>query len=125
VTWVVKDFPRFGHFDDLSRVHHSNAVAHPGDDPEIMGYEDHAHSCFTLHVLQQTQVLRLDCHVQRGRGFVGDQERRMSRKRDGARDSLSHAPAQRVRIISKMRFRVRDSDPSQLFDYALPEGGPA
>ena len=49
--------------------------------------------------LDQLQDLRLDRHVQGGRGFVRQDELRVARQRYGDHDALAHPAGELVRIV--------------------------
>ena len=62
--------------DYVAGVHHRDVVTVLGDDPEVMGDEDHGHTRVLLQLAEQGHDLRLHRHVE-GRGrFVRDQEHR-------------------------------------------------
>jgi hypothetical protein len=48
---------------------------------------------------KQLQNLRLDRHVERRRGLVGDEELRLTGERHGDHDALAHAAGELVRVI--------------------------
>jgi hypothetical protein len=58
--------------DDLAAIHHRDAIGAAGHDAQIVGDQDHRHPELPLEVGQQLQDLRLDRHVERRRGLVGD-----------------------------------------------------
>jgi hypothetical protein len=58
----------------------------------------------------QLQDLRLDGDVQRGGGFVGDQQRRLAGQRHGDHHALAHAARQLVRVAVQHRLGFRNTD---------------
>ena len=68
-----------GKFDDLARVHDGDGVRHAGDKAEIVADEQERHAGFRLELPEQAENLRLHGDVERGRGFVRDQQRRVRR----------------------------------------------
>ena len=51
-----------------------------------------------LQLAHQVEDLRLDGHIQRGGGLVGDQDLWIARQRHGDHDALAHAAGELVRI---------------------------
>ena len=82
---------------DPPGVHDGDAVAHPGDDPEVVRDEEHRQPHPRLQLLQQHEVLELDRDVERGGGLVRDQELRLRGERDRADHALLHAAAHLMR----------------------------
>src|SRR5262245_38687434 len=112
-------------FDDAAGIHHRNAVAHPGDDPEVVGDEQDRHPRLRLQPLQQLQVLELDRYVERGGRLVGDQHLRVAADRYGPDDTLLHAAAHLVGNLTEALAGRRDLDPPQRLDYLLHDLRPA
>ena len=67
--------------DHAPRVHHGQPLAHRGERREVVRDEDGRQPEALLEVLEQPQHLRLDHHVERGGGLVGDQEARLACQR--------------------------------------------
>src|SRR3569833_3751112 len=61
-------------FDDMAGVHHRDLIGHACHHAEIMRDEQQRHAGVFLQLAQQLEYLRLDRHVERGGGFVGDQQ---------------------------------------------------
>ena len=57
-----------------------------------------------LDLADEVEDVRLHRHVERGRRFVGDQERRLARQRHRDHHPLAHAAAERVRVLRRPRF---------------------
>ena len=70
---VVEQRTGFALLDDLAVLHDVDPVGEPAHDAKIVGDEEHGHALVVLELGQQFQDLRLDCHVEGGRGLVGDQ----------------------------------------------------
>ncbi|KAG1246263.1 hypothetical protein G6F65_020780 [Rhizopus arrhizus] len=79
--------------DDPAQVHHRHAVGHVAHDRQVVADEHVRQAEFLLQVAHQVQDLRLHRHVQRGSGFVADQELGFSCQ--GARDRNALALAAR------------------------------
>src|SRR5215510_11209028 len=107
--------------DDLARVHDGHPVAHLRDDPEVVRHEDQGHAGLALDVLQEVQVLRLDRHVEVGRGLVGDDQARAAGQRDGADDALPHAAAHLMRILAHAPLGRRDPHGAEQALHALAQ----
>src|SRR5262245_46390203 len=107
--------------DDLARVHDGHPVAHLRNDAEVVRDEDQGHAGLALDVLQEVQVLRLDRHVEVGRGLVGDDEARPAGQRDGADDALPHAAAHLMRILAHAPLGRRDPDGAEQALHALAQ----
>ena len=76
--------------DDLSCIHHRNLVGHARYHPKIMSNQNDCHAGFLLQILQQVENLSLDGDIQRGGGFVGDQNCRLAGNRHGNHGPLKH-----------------------------------
>ncbi|MCY1302372.1 hypothetical protein D9M70_520230 [compost metagenome] len=63
---------------------------------------------FALQVHQEIDDLRLDRHVERGDGLVGDDETRVERERAGDTDALALAAGKRMRIALEVLGRKLD-----------------
>ncbi len=85
--------------DDAAGVHHRDVVGASGDDAEVVRDQHHRHEPFALLLLQEVEDLRLHGDVERGGRFVGEQELRTARQRDGDHDALAHAARELVRIL--------------------------
>jgi hypothetical protein len=64
-------------------------VAH---DRQVVGDEDQRQAEVALQLAQQVEHLRLDRHVQRGDGLVGDDHLRVERQRARHADALRWPP---------------------------------
>ncbi len=79
-----------GELHDLAGVHDRDRVRPTRHDPEVVGHQDHAHVAFPALVVQQVEDLGLDGDVERGGGFVGEQQLRPAGEGHGDRDPLPH-----------------------------------
>ncbi|MNX03064.1 hypothetical protein D3C86_326320 [compost metagenome] len=96
--------------DLVAAVHDQHAVGHFGDHAHVVGDEHHAHVHFVLELADQLQDLRLDGHVQRGGGLIGDQQRRFAGQRHGDHDALAHAAGQLMRVAVQHRLGFRNAN---------------
>ena len=100
VLRVVEDLVDRPLLDDAPGVHDEDAVGDVGDDAEVVGHEHDARVGPLAQLLHDLQDLRLDRHVQRGRGLVGDEHRRVARERHRDHHALAHAARELVRVAS-------------------------
>ena len=61
-------------FHDATGVHDSDRVGVFCDDAQVMRDQHDGHASITLEFPEQLENLRLNCHVERGRGFIGDEQ---------------------------------------------------
>ena len=112
---VAEERRHVGLLDDLAGVHDRHAVAHLGDDAEVVGDQDDRRPGLVAQVAHQVEDLGLDRHVERGRRLVGDEQ--LGLAGEGHRDhhALRHAARQLVREGLQAPLRVGDADhPEQL-----------
>ncbi len=95
-----------GFFDDLAGIHHHHALRGFGHHAHGMGDQHYRHAEALLHVLQQIEDLRLDGHVERGGGLVGNDELGLAGERHGDHDALAHAARELMRIMMHALFRI-------------------
>ena len=74
MLWIRVQRGRRAFFDDFSLVHHDDAVAQLGSDPQVMRDEQQAQTQLRLNLAQQLENLRLHAHVECADGFVGYQQ---------------------------------------------------
>ena len=118
---MVEDFPHRAAFHVAAGIHHHHAVAHLGDDAEVVRDEDEREVGFLLDLAQQPQVLRLYGHVERRGGLVGDDDLGLAGDGDGADHALLHAAADLVRVILDPPVGRRDPHLLQAVDRAPHE----
>ena len=90
-----------GALDDAAGVHHHNIVGELGDDTEIVGDEDDRGAGFLTQRAHEVEYLRLDGDVERGCGFIGDQEPRLASERHRNHHPLPHAAREPVRVFAE------------------------
>src|SRR4029077_15057989 len=106
----------FALLNDFSALHHANSIGKLAYDAKVMSDEHHRHAELGLDVLQQFQDLRLDGHVERGRGLVGYQKVRLVGEGHGDHHALALATGELVRIAAKAAGRIGDSHLPEQFD---------
>ena len=87
-------------------VHHHHPPSHLGDDAQVMSNEDDGHPKRVLEFLHEIKDLGLDRNVEGSRGFVGNEEVRMTRQRHCDHGALAHASRHLVRIVVDAPVRV-------------------
>ncbi|MNI29456.1 hypothetical protein D3C73_832720 [compost metagenome] len=95
--------------DLVTAIHHQHAVGHFGHHAHVVGDEHHAHVHFFLQLTDQLQDLRLNGDVQRGGGFVGNQQRGLAGQRHGDHHALAHAARELMRVAVQHRLGFRDA----------------
>lgn len=64
-------------FDDFARVHHCDLVRNTGDHAEVVADVERGSLIFLLQFSDQIQHCRFDGYIQRGGGFVHDEQGRV------------------------------------------------
>ena len=108
-----------GFFHDLARVHHRHPVGHFGDHAQVVGDEDDRGTHLGAQVAHQVEDLRLDGDIQRGGGFVRDQQVGLAGQRHGDHHALGHAAGKFVRVGFGAAFRLGDAHQFEHLDGAL------
>ena len=89
---------RIVRLNDFAVAHHSDAVGDLSDDAHVVRDEEDRHADLFLQLLDKREDLRLDSHVKRRRGLVGDEELRAAGKRHGDHHALAHAAGELMRV---------------------------
>ena len=95
---VVEDLVERPLLDDPARVHDGDAVGDVRHHAQVVGHEDYRRTRLVAQLADALQDLRLDRHVERRGGLVGDQDRRVARQRKGDHHALAHAARELVRV---------------------------
>ena len=96
--------------DHLAGIHHRDAVGDARDDAEIVGDQDHRHAELALQVGEQTQDLRLDRDVERGRRLVGDDQVGIAHQRHRDHHALAQPARELMRILAEPARGGGDAD---------------
>ena len=115
---VVEDRRAWRAFHHAAGIHHGDLVGHFGDDAKIVGDQDDRHAGFLLQFAQQVEDLRLHRDIERGGGFVGDQQVGRAGQRHGDHHALAHAAGHLVRIFVEAAFRRGNAHALQRGDRA-------
>ena len=120
---IVVETRRIPHLHDLARVHHRRPVAHRRSKVQVVRDEENGESQLPAKVVQDGHHLGLGGHVERRRGFVCQDESRLSEKRRGDHDTLQKPAGQVVRILLKAALSVLDAHLGERVDRARPRLG--
>lgn len=85
--------------DDFARVHDGDPVADLCHHSQVVGDEDHRGVQALFEFLHHFEDLRLNGHIQRRRGFVGQDEFGFASEGHGNDDPLLHAAGELVGIL--------------------------
>ena len=88
-----------GELHQIPGVHHRDPIGHLRHHAQIVGNQQDGHAMLLLQPLQQVEHLRLDGYVQRSRRFVGDQQLRLGRERDGNHHPLLKPSGELKRVF--------------------------
>ena len=116
----LRQFPAL---DDAAGVHHVDAVDVSGDHAEVVRDENDGHAEVALHLPDEFEDLRLNRHVERRGGLVGDEQFGVAAERHRNHHALPHAAGELVRIGAQPALRVRYADEREEFDGASGRGG--
>jgi hypothetical protein len=98
VAHLVEDVVDVAGLHRLAGIHHGDAVADLHHQAQVVADEQHRGAVFRAQLLDQIDDPGLDRHIERGGGFVEDQERGLRHQRHGDDDALLLAARQLVRI---------------------------
>ncbi len=87
--------------DDATGIHDVDSLGATGDNAHVVGDQQRRHSEALLEVVEHLQDLRLDRHVQRRGGLVGEQHLRLAGQRDRDHDALTQATGELVRVVAE------------------------
>ena len=93
-------------FDHTAGVHHHHAVSVARHHAQVVCDEDERRPRALRQVFQQIKNLRLHGDVQRGGGFIGNDELRLTSQCHGDHGALAHATTELVRVSHSARSGV-------------------
>ncbi len=111
----VEDRVHVGLLDHLTGIEYRDLFAGFCDDAEIVCDHDDRGIVALAQIVHQVQDLGLYGHVQRGGGFVGDEQARVIDERDGDHHALQHAAGEVMGIILEDLRRTGDFDSLEHF----------
>ncbi len=114
---------RRGAFHHLAGIHDRDPVGHARNDAEVVGDQQQRQAEFALQRLQQAEDLRLHGDIERGGGFVGDQQFRLAHQRHRDHHPLAQAAGKLVRILPEAHARRGDTHTAEQFGGAFERGG--
>ncbi len=103
---MQEDVRHRARFDDLTGVHHRDAVADAADHIHLMGDQDDGQLQFTVDLGQQLQHLGGGLRVQRAGGLVAEQDVRLGGQRPGDADALLLPTGQLRRVFACVIFQA-------------------
>ena len=93
-------------FHHVAQAQHRHPMRHLGHHAKVMGDEQHAGAVAVLQVKHQLENLGLGGDVERGGGFIGDQQHRVKHQGHRDHDALALAARQLVRVAGDHAFGV-------------------
>ena len=94
-------------------VEHDHFLRQVGDDPQVVGDDEHGHPELGLQLLDEREDLRLDRHVERRGRLVGNEKGRPAHERHRDHRPLPQAAGQLERIHLERARRVGKADEAQ------------
>ena len=110
VPGCAGDFGGGAALHDAAGVHDHDCVGCLGEEAEVVGDEDEGHSARGAEGDQQVHDFGLGCDIQRGGGFVGDDEVGFGDEGGGDDDALSHSAGEFVGVGAHSLVRGGDGD---------------
>src|SRR3984893_17671062 len=114
-----------GGLDILPRIHDRDPVADLISRAQVVGGEEDSDAAFFREPLEQLENLRLDRDVERGRGFIGNDELRLRQQRERNHEPLPLAAGELVRELAQCLLRLRDLHAAQHFQHRGTVRAPA
>ena len=93
--------------DHFAGVHHGHAVCDACHHTQVVGDEDHGGAELLLQFTNQPQNLRLNGHIQRRGGFIGNDEIRSAHQRHGNHHALAQPARELVRVLPQAVCSLR------------------
>ena len=98
----VEELLRRRHLDDVALIDNGDAVGDEADDGEVMRDEEIGRAALGLELFQQIQHLRAAGDVQRGDGFVRNDELRLHNHGARQTDTLALTAGKFVRVAGQV-----------------------
>jgi hypothetical protein len=96
MLWIVEDARSGAAFHDLAEVQHERLIGELAHDGQVVADQNVGDMGFVADIGEQVEHLGLDRHVQRGDGFVEDQDGGLGGEGACDRDPLPLAAGQRA-----------------------------
>ena len=81
--------------------------------------QQHAHAALDLQTAQEVENLRLNRHIQRRRRFIGNQQARIGRERNGNHHPLFHATRELEGVLVQPTRRIGNAHGTEQFQRPL------
>ena len=107
---VLEEGPGWGLLHDLAVLHDGDPVGYLGDDGKIVGDEEHGKVVGLAQVFQQFEYLGLNGNVERGGGFVGNEQAGTVDKGHGDEDALALASGELMGVVLDAALGLRQAD---------------
>ena len=114
-----EDFEDGRVLDFFAAIHDEDLVGDFRDHAEVVGDEDDGHAAGVAELAEDFQDLRLDGNVERGRGFIGDEQLRIAREGHRDHDALLLSARHLVRVGVDALFGILDADFAEEVDCFL------
>ncbi|HKG24900.1 MAG TPA: hypothetical protein VKB09_04585 [Thermomicrobiales bacterium] len=119
---VLEDPSRRAGFDHVAAMHDRDPVAILGNRAEVVADQQDRDIRLLLHRAEEIENLRLGCHIQTGRRFVGDEQTWLRCHHQRDLGTLDHATAQLMWITSGNPLGCRYADLAKHLDGAILGG---
>jgi len=119
---IGEDISHGSLFNDSSTIHDSDTITQLGYYAEVVSYKEHCFVMFALQILQEPEILCLDCLVEGSRRFIGNNQFRHAGKGQGSNNALPHASAELMWIRMDTSLGQRDVNHAQEFAYPVRDG---
>ena len=110
VQGIVEEFMGGCPFDDAAGIHDVDDIAGLVHDGEIVGDQDDGGAEVLLSVFNEVEHLFLHGDIERGGGFIANEELGSCDESHGNHDALAHTTGEFVRVRLDAFFRFRDAD---------------
>ena len=113
---VVEDLLDGALLDDPAGVHHTDAIAHRADDPQVVGDQQDRGAGLAAQLTNEIEHLGLDRGVEPRRRLVEHEQLRVPGERHRDHDALQHAARELVRVAVHDALGGGDVDPLERVD---------
>ena len=117
---VKKQFANIGVFNDLTGIHYGDPLGHLRHDSEIMGDQEDGCVEICFQIVHEIQDLSLNRDIQRGCGFIGDDQVRIAGQGHCYHHPLPHAATHLIGIFSNPLAWIGYADVGQQFSCPAP-----
>ena len=111
--------------DQFAGAHHTDPIGETAYQRQVMADQEHRHADAPLKVVEQLDDLALDGHVERGRGLIGHQQRRLTGERHRNHRALALPARELVRIAVNAPLRLGHTSEFEQLDRTRARRNPA